>query len=275
MNGCVTGSFLSRLCRSADFTPCRALFVTAHPDDEVIGAGGQFRKFDELTIVHVTDGSPGNPVFARSAGFASAQEYAKARLDEYTKALLSAGLDRAITRRLAFTDQEVSTHLEECASALVGILSEVKPDVVFTHAYEGGHPDHDGVSFAVQSANMLLSKKRKKPYPVYEFASYHGRDGMMVTYRFIPNAHDGRVWTAHLTSGQVEVKRRMIACYISQKEMLQAFPVKLERFRKAPRYDYLNPPHQGRLFYECFDRGMSGDRWRSLASKALHNMEIG
>lgn len=48
----------------------------------------------------------------------------------------------------------------------------------------------------------------------------------------------------------------------------RSFPIDVERFREAPEYDFTQPPHEGRLHYEYFDWGMTGDRWRSLASEA-------
>jgi hypothetical protein len=41
-----------------------------------------------------------------------------------------------------------------------------------------------------------------------------------------------------------------------------------ERFRFAPRYDFNAPPHQGKLYYENCDWGVTGETWRNLAEKA-------
>ena len=35
------------------------------------------------------------------------------------------------------------------------------------------------------------------------------------------------------------------------------FPIAIERFRPAPDYDFTQPPHEGRLFYENYDWGMT------------------
>jgi hypothetical protein len=50
--------------------------------------------------------------------------------------------------------------------------------------------------------------------------------------------------------------------------MLRRFPVDEERFRAAPVYDFSQPPHAGKLLYEHFNWGMTGERWRSLAAGA-------
>jgi hypothetical protein len=48
------------------------------------------------------------------------------------------------------------------------------------------------------------------------------------------------------------------------------FPVGVERFRYAPSYDFTRPPHDGRLFYEEQNWGVSGKEWCRLARQALH-----
>jgi LmbE family N-acetylglucosaminyl deacetylase len=45
------------------------LFITAHPDDEVIGAGGQFATLAAPLFVQVTDGAPRDMLDAIRSGF--------------------------------------------------------------------------------------------------------------------------------------------------------------------------------------------------------------
>ena len=58
------------------------LVVAAHPDDETIGAGGMLGRMANPYVLHVTDGAPRNPDFARAAGYRSREEYARARRRE-------------------------------------------------------------------------------------------------------------------------------------------------------------------------------------------------
>jgi hypothetical protein len=44
-------------------------------------------------------------------------------------------------------------------------------------------------------------------------------------------------------------------------------------FRPAPDYDFSQPPHSGKLYYEHFDWGMSGERWRLFAAGARRTLE--
>src|SRR6185437_9724842 len=51
---------------------------------------------------------------------------------------------------------------------------------VFTHAYEGGHPDHDAVAFAVHAACRLSDI----PPAIVEMPYYHRQDGRLITGEF-------------------------------------------------------------------------------------------
>ena len=72
-------------------------------------------------------------------------------------------------------------HLTELAHRLREILEREKPQAVITHAYEGGHPDHDAAAFAVRAACRLAAE----PPPILEMALYHRRDGRLVSGEFL------------------------------------------------------------------------------------------
>jgi LmbE family N-acetylglucosaminyl deacetylase len=142
---------------------------------------------------------------------------------------------------------------------------------VVTHAYEGGHPDHDAISFAVQSA-CRIGELSGLPIPErVEMSSYFGRDGVRVTSSFLNPFPPSR--TVALDSDSRALKDRMLACHSSQAELLKILRVDVECFRCAPVYDFRKPPHQGRLFYEYHELNMDGARWRQLAVRAL--VELG
>ena len=42
------------------------------------------------------------------------------------------------------------------------VLDDVRPDVVLTHAYEGGHSDHDATAFAVHLAAGVMRREGGK-----------------------------------------------------------------------------------------------------------------
>jgi N-acetylglucosamine malate deacetylase 2 len=252
-----------------------AIIIAAHPDDEVIGAGGIFRDFSSLHFVHSTDGSPYNMLDAFSAGYVSRRAYADARRRELLDALTIAGipLSRCFTAGIA--DQEATMNIVLLIRVLVRILRRLRPAIVFTPAYEGGHPDHDATALAAHAATALLRREMFNQQVLIEYALYHaGPDGIEVS-EFLPVKGAGRTYTAFLRTGQRLIKERMVRCFRTQSAVLSAFQYEIERFRLAPSYDFSVPPHAGRLYYENFEWGMTGARWRNLASGALRRFGLG
>src|SRR5262245_57941955 len=87
---------------------------------------------------------------------------------------------------IGLADQDASFHLIELASRLARLFTKHPPDVVISHPYEGGHPDHDACALAVHTAIGDM-KREKLPVPLLmEFTSYHAQDGRMVTGQFLP-----------------------------------------------------------------------------------------
>jgi LmbE family N-acetylglucosaminyl deacetylase len=246
--------------------------VCAHPDDEVIGAGARLPHLSEVRIVHVTDGAPRDMTDAIANGFTSREAYARARDDERERALALAHIPREHIHDLGVVDQEASLALGELASVLAKLFEEDRPDLVLTHAYEGGHPDHDATAFAVHAAAELLREAGAVTPIVVEFAGYHWQGDAMRTGSFLP-CHGATTRAVPLDHDERTLKRAMFACYETQRRVLASFPTDIECFRLAPRYDFTAPPHDGRLFYEWFHWGMTGAEWRRLARQAL--VELG
>lgn len=243
-----------------------ALIVAAHQDDEVIGLGSRLPSMrDSAVIVHTTDGALLNDALA--AGFPGKQEYALARREELFAALALAGISSDNCIALGFGDQQASTHLLELSQRLLQILLDIRPGTVYTHPYEGGHPDHDATAFAVHSAIRLLALKGVSRPVTWEFTSYHaGPDGLQ-TNEFLPYAGIS-ICSKALTEPERCLKAQMIDCFVTQTHVLSQFPLSVEKLRFAPRYYFDEAPHPGRLYYENFDWGMDGERWRELARKA-------
>jgi Uncharacterized proteins, LmbE homologs len=239
----------------------RTLVVAAHPDDEVIGIGGQMPDMLECTVVTVTDGSPKNLSDAVRLGFATRQEYARARREELLAALALAGIPAERALALEVTDQEASYEIEPIAERLRDLIARLRPAAVVTHPYEGGHPDHDATACAVHRA---LAEFADPPLLV-EFTSYHSRGGELCTGEFLPNPESQAI-ASILPADRSRLKRRMMESFPTQSGILNAFGTKEERFRRAPAYDFTRPPHDGRLYYEQFEWGMTGENFRKLAA---------
>lgn len=239
----------------------RILLIAAHPDDETIGAGVQITRWpaNRLTLAMVTDGSP---------RFVPNQaEYAATRRAELYTVLALAGRFEVPFRDLGFVDQEAYLHLPELVSVIGGLCDEIRPDAVYTHPYEGGHPDHDAAAFAVACALRTRPAIRAK-----EFTSYHRGPHGFESGVFLLN--DGNIKTCIFTEAERSLKRRMFECYRSQEAVLRNFQTDCERFRDAPDYDFLQPPHPGQLHYETLDWNITGEDWRSRAAQALETLSM-
>jgi len=206
---------------------------------------------------------------AHAAGFQSYKDYAEARRLELLNALELAGIEDKQVVSLNVPDQQSSFHLAEIAQRITEIFHDARAGAVLTHPYEGGHPDHDATAFAVHAACALLPA----PPEIYEFTSYHARDGKIEMGRFLIDEEPG-VWI-QLSNEERERKRRMVECFATQQRVLHQFPIDVECFRAAPVYDFTTAPHAGPLFYENLPWGMTGERWRQLAAEAREALKTG
>jgi N-acetylglucosamine malate deacetylase 2 len=266
---------MSRACFDELFTDpvaARVALVVAHPDDEVIGVGAQLRRWSDAHVIYVTDGAPRNGADARNAQFASVLQYAAARKAEALSALSLAGISPERTHWLNCPDQEASLNLPAITEALAQMLGEIRPAIIITQPYEGGHPDHDATAFAVHTACNLLQRHQGLSQCLLEMTAYHNRGGQMVTGEFLPES-GSFIKTVCLSYQEREFKRGLFRCFKTQQSVLQYFPVEMERFRLAPHHDFTAPPHPGRLYFELFNWGTSGPRWRALAAAALGQIE--
>jgi len=250
----------------------RALVVVAHPDDETIGAGAQLGRFAEVRILHTTDGAPRSGRDAEAAGCAGVFEYAALRRQELEVALAHAGIAADQLDSLGFADQDASFHLAALTRLVMHRIEDWVPDVVLTHAYEGDHPDHDATAFAVHAACAFLDGAAPR---IVEMAGYHGGgvDAVTSFQEFLPSPGIP-IHAVALDPAARRLKRRMLDAHASQAATLAPFPDDVERFRRAPAYDFTRPPHPGPLNYDRFEWGMTGDRWRALTAEALRTLGL-
>jgi LmbE family N-acetylglucosaminyl deacetylase len=162
---------------------------------------------------------------------------------------------------LDIPDQETVFNLPWIALELARIAEGHGIALFLTHAFEGGHADHDATAFAVHGAAALCPE----PLPVVEMPFYHWRDGRMVHQRFAASAPGETV--LRLDPRQRALKRRMLSAHRTQREVLNGFALDVERFRPAPAYDFSSPRNDG-ADYARIAPSITADLWRDRVGQA-------
>jgi LmbE family N-acetylglucosaminyl deacetylase len=243
----------------------RIMIVAAHPDDESIGASALLAK-SEITLIHATDGAARDPRWWSPRAPATRAAYARMRREEAERALALAGVSTARAFEIGIPDQDAVHELPALAIALAHYFEELAPEVVVTHAYEGGHPDHDAVACAVALACARIPHAPR----VFEMALYHGATGVLCAGEHLPDAVAA---VYELTLAEQRRRIAMLECFASQRETLAPFfGITHEALRPAPSYDFSQPPHAGELLYERFGMSTSGVEWRELAARAQEQL---
>jgi LmbE family N-acetylglucosaminyl deacetylase len=219
-------------------------------------------------VVHLTDGAPEERRLWPPGAPATRQAYAELRRAQAQAALRVAGLAPEQLWSLGVKDLEAAHALVPAATRLALLLEALRPDVIVTHAYEGGHPDHDAAAFVAWGAQLLLRRSRVRVPRIVEIASYHAAFGELRAGHFLQNASAPSL-TLRLDRTKRALKARMLAEYAVPSESRE-----LERFRAAPEYDFTQAPHSGLLHYERLGWGLSGARWRALAAEAMARMRV-
>ena len=153
----------------------RVLAIAAHPDDETAFCGGTLAKHaaegHDVYIMLSTRGEGGE---RGEPPLCTAAELAQVREAEARAAAVALGA-RAVLF-LPFIDPlvgpdntlyPINVTLEEFAEAIIGMLLELRPDLIFTHGSNGeyGHPQHVFTHHAVFAAIEQLRQTGSDSLP--------------------------------------------------------------------------------------------------------------
>lgn len=255
--------------------PIQLVFVFAHPDDEAIAASLLLARTEKPHIVFLTDGAPRSQQYWSPDAIGDRVLYGALRRKEARNALHCIGLEKRHITWLGGIDQEVVHSCRALAAAITELVLAKRPDAVISHAYEGGHPDHDAAAMIARCA-VEGATKRGLYCELLEVPLYHARDGRLVTSQFLEFTQDGgpapEKAVFRLSREERATKETMMQCHHSQRCVLQSFHSRWESLRPAPIYDFTRPPHTGKLWYESLGWPMTGEHWRELASTAEFEM---
>jgi N-acetylglucosamine malate deacetylase 2 len=214
----------------------RLLVFVAHPDDETIGCSVLLQRIPSALVVFAVDGAPAGYGFERK--FGSLKEYSDERFNEASRVLRLArncSFRRLITRGGAyFPDRHLFEHLEEAAESLVEIAQGYLPNAIVSHAYEGGHIDHDACSLLARyAANAVLSQQ-------FEFPLYWKNDNGQDVFQEFRDAQEGEI-SLNPSEAEIVTKNKMLAEYKTQRDIVAVFSTNRERFRPVRSCDYPQP----------------------------------
>jgi N-acetylglucosamine malate deacetylase 2 len=208
----------------------KILVLVAHPDDETIGCSGLLQRAGSALVVFAVDGAPPNYGFEKRYG--SLQRYSDIRFLEASLALRA--LPHCSFRRLTrhngthYVDQHLFEELPQALTSFYQFICSFSPDIIVTHAYEGGHIDHDACHFLASHIGRAHSLR------VMEFPSYwKAEDGRDIFQQFRNSRNDDVI--LKLSEYEIEVKRQMLASYRTQRQLTQVFHLHTERFRPVPQ----------------------------------------
>lgn len=127
------------------------LVLAAHPDDEVIGAGGMLAWHRSVghpvTVVHLTDGAQGDPSGRED-------DIRSVRRREGRAALGILGVDDV--RGLDFPDGELPERRDAVVARLRELFSEIAPGTLYSFFFTEAHRDHRALAAATALAADAL-----------------------------------------------------------------------------------------------------------------------
>jgi len=221
----------------------RVLLFVAHPDDETIACSGLLQRAASSLVVFAVDGAPAYYGFERK--FGSLRNYSEKRFCEASRVL--SHIPGCALRRLAqpdgtpFMDQHLFQEMPPALASLHQIVDQFSPDLLVSHAFEGGHIDHDACHILAKRTAQALTLPALE-FPLY-WKSDHGRD----IFQKFRGSHREEI-ILHLTTEETRRKQKMLEEYRTQRALLSVFQPETERFRAFSEEENVNPTWPGYSF---------------------------
>ncbi len=214
-----------------------SLFVLAHPDDEVLFWPLIARRSSEkLAVLYLTDGSAGG-MFRPEV-----------RANETRGMLAALGVDPSVARFLGqehnLLDGTLHTQIDAAWTAITAWADTAGPiSRIYTHAWEGGHQDHD-----VCHALSLALGRKVSADRVEQVACYRRPDSGIAPYSLLdPIKANGALESVTMSGAERRAMAGCILRYPSQwKSWVGLGPPLLTRIAVTARFP-LQPTSQARL----------------------------
>lgn len=210
--------------------PVDILVFAAHPDDEILGLSSVLqrhrKRMETVMVVYVTNGT-GLIIESWKAKKEFARERFEERFREGKEALAYLNISEDYVCCLGFPDAGTHRYIKEMEIDIEALMKRFRPKRVYTHCIEGGHNDHDVVSYVVKRVCQKLSFTN-----VYEWTEYYSGQPMGTeNVSFRTRMKTSKVEVITLTSEERDLKRKMLACHRSQD--VEQYYMQGEAIRKA------------------------------------------
>src|SRR4051794_6407205 len=190
----------------------RLVVVSAHPDDESLGAGGLIASATaaglDVQLLCASDGSGSHP---RSPSH-TPDVLAALRTEEYAAAAGRLGVPRGAVSRLGLPDGALADHVAAITTALVRLVGDGRDTVVASTWTEDGHPDHEAVGRAAATAARRTDAEHWE-FPVWFWHWAGPGDVRVESLRPFP-----------LATAAMAAKQQAIAAHVSQVTPLSSAP---------------------------------------------------
>ena len=204
------------------------LFILAHPDDEVVSAGGTIRRLvnqgDEVRVVMATKGEGGirplnNKKQVKSKGYSPFTAVNNIRIGEFERSCKILGVKEH--KFLDYKDGEISNNQVwgPLQLSLIDEIEEYKPEVVVTFDHSGWyfHLDHVGVSIATMRA---VQRSKHKVQALF-FTLFHP-PGIKIRW---PYVYQEKLPVTHAVNIKTVVKDKVKAVQAHKSQKIGFLPL--------------------------------------------------
>lgn len=221
------------------------IIFVAHQDDETF--------ILTKIIEHLKSGDNLHVIYT-SLSYQNGESYKNKRILESKTALKSIGVDSDNVLFLGYPDGRTYKYLKEIIYKTDSLFYHIKPDIVYTSAFEGGHIDHDIANFVI---SYLMTSH---DYLSFEFPQYSGyKTWLTFKLRSFPKKPETHI--RKLTKYEFQKVKEYWKYYESQ-HFPFGFYMSMTRgkkkslgylfLRKQPQYDYLELPPTGNVAYKKY-----------------------
>lgn len=223
------------------------LVYVAHQDDEVFISS----KIQE----HISMGDNVYVVYTCLSD-QKGLKYRNKRIIESYQALKFIGLKKENIIYLGFPDTKSHLHLKEILIRTKTVIDSLKPDLLYTSAYEGGNIDHDVANFIIG----YLKGTQKPVIRVFEFPEYSPYKSIF-PFRIRSFPESPPTIIRKLTKVEFKRVKAHWDFYKSQKFRFGLFleitvgkkkAFGYEYLRPLPSHNYKLPPPAGRIAYHKY-----------------------